>query len=393
VKTPKLKTAVTAMNELTLGLCPPAGKVLYAAGPIVELQLDSTAGSSIFSRFASCGESLTLVQQLHDGRVRCVAQSSVCLQPGAGVYCRPEAQLRSFSDDEVVKVVHELGSPSIDKPELADTGIKIVDLMCPIPTRGSMGIFGGQGVGKMALVMELHRRLASHDLDLALFFFIVRRDALLVNQMIAETPEFPQATPGPLRTVWLVSESAMEAHFVQPSGVLDTAILLSGTKARCGQFPAVDPLQSSTRLLDLNIVGTRHFGVATRVAQTLAAAQAIFQDPVLTGYGTLDAGSNAKRRKSDLVNDRLGQLSPADRQLVNKARRLELFFTQPFYCAETFTKLPGNCISREDTICGCEAILRGDVDDWPEEAFYLTGSLADVEKQIGKTADKVTFWK
>jgi len=140
---------------------------------------------------------------------------------------------------------------------------------------------------------------------------------------------------------------------------LSASIVLSRRRAAQGLYPAFDPLQSSSKMLAPGIVGDRHYRVASAVRQTLAEYEELKDIIAMLG---------------------LEELSEADRETVASARRLERFLTQPFFTTESFTGMAGRRVGLEDTIGGCERILRGDLVDRPEHDFYMIGTLDEVER-------------
>ena len=141
-------------------------------------------------------------------------------------------------------------------------------------------------------------------------------------------------------------------------GLLDTgSVVLSRKRAAEGLYPAIDPLQSNSRLATPGIVGARHYRIAQDVRRTLAQ------------YAEL---------KDIIAMLGLEQLSQADRAIVGRARRLERFLTQPFFTTEQFTGMPGRSVPLADALEGCERILRDEFRDHPESALYMIGSIAEV---------------
>ncbi len=138
---------------------------------------------------------------------------------------------------------------------------------------------------------------------------------------------------------------------------LDAAVVLSRGLAAQGLYPAIDPLASGSNLLDAGVVGDDHVRTAEQVRKTLAQYRELQDIIAMLG---------------------LEELSVEDRRIVARARRLQRFLTQPFLVTEAFTARPGKSVAVADTIRGCAAILSGDCDDWPENAFYMTGTIDDV---------------
>ena len=139
---------------------------------------------------------------------------------------------------------------------------------------------------------------------------------------------------------------------------LSASIVLSRKRASEGLFPAIDPLQSRSKMATPGIVGQQHYALAQEIRRTLAQ------------YGEL---------KDIIAMLGLEQLSPGDRQVVVRARRLERFLTQPFFTTEQFTGLKGKLVSLKDALDGCERILRDEFKDYPESALYMIGAIDEVK--------------
>jgi len=147
---------------------------------------------------------------------------------------------------------------------------------------------------------------------------------------------------------------------------LSASIVLSRKRASEGLFPAIDPLQSSSKMATPGIVGERHYSLAHEIRRTLAQ------------YAEL---------KDIIAMLGLEQLSPDDRNVVARARRLERFLTQPFFTTEQFTSLKGQLVSLKDALDGCEQILRDEFKDYPESAFYMIGRVEEAKKKAQPDKD------
>jgi F-type H+-transporting ATPase subunit beta len=137
-------------------------------------------------------------------------------------------------------------------------------------------------------------------------------------------------------------------------------VVLSRDIASLGIYPAVDPLDSSSRQLDPQVIGEEHYGIA-RGVQT-----------VLQRY---------KELKDIIAILGMDELSDEDKQLVSRARKIQRFLSQPFFVAEVFTGAPGKYVSLKDTIAGFKGILNGEFDDMPEQAFYMVGSIEEAQEK------------
>ena len=157
-----------------------------------------------------------------------------------------------------------------------------------------------------------------------------------------------------IQAVYVPADDFTDPAAVHTFSHLSASIVLSRKRASEGLYPAIDPLQSNSKMASALILGDRHHSIALRVRQTLAQYEELKDIIAMLG---------------------LEQLSQRDRAIVSKARRLERFLTQPFFCTEQFSNLPGQLVTLEDTLSGCEAILSGEFDECPEQALYLLGSI------------------
>ena len=335
--------------------------------------------------------------------------------------------------------------------EMLETGIKVVDLLTPYAKGGKIGLFGGAGVGKTVLIMELIRNVAYEHGGYSVFAGVSERSregndlwnemnesgvidktALVFGQM-NETPGARLRVPFSALTVaeYFRDERRQDVllfidnifRFIQagaevsallgnmPSAVgyqptlatdmgtleeritstqkgsitsvqaiyvpaddltdpapatafahLDATTVLSRAVSELGIYPAVDPLASSSRMLEPDIVGHEHYETA-RAVQTVLEKYRQLQD-VIAVLG-------------------MDELSAEDKRTVNRARRIQRFLSQPFHVAENFTGIPGKYVPLKETIKGFQAILGGDVDDLPEQAFLLCGTIDDVIAKRG----------
>lgn len=326
--------------------------------------------------------------------------------------------------------------------ESFETGIKVIDLLAPLARGGKAGMFGGAGVGKTVLIMELIRTTVArysgvsvfagvgersregHELLLELrnsgvlartalvfgqmneppgarwrvalaaltvaeyFRDAMQRDVLLLMDNIFRFVQAGSEVSGllgrlPSRVGYQptlsteiaelqeriarargASITAIEAVYVPADDYtdpavattfshLDSSIVLSRDMASEGLYPAIDPLDSTSALLDPAVIGDEHFDIAQRVRQTIARYRELQEVIALLG---------------------VEELSMEDRQIVARARRVTRFLTQPFLVTEAFTGRPGRTVSLADTIAGCRAILDGQGDALPEAAFYMIGT-------------------
>ncbi len=355
----------------------------------------------------------------------------------------------SFEDQETIDVVFE-------------TGIKVVDLLCPFAKGGKIGLFGGAGVGKTVLIQELIRVTAVEKggfsvfcgvgertregndlwlemaeseyttpdgekasvLDNAVLVFgqmneppgarlrvgltgltmaeyfrdVEHKDVLLfvdnvfrfvqagseVSALLGRLPSAVGYQPTMASEMGAIQEritstkdgsvTSMQAIYVPADDItdpapvatfahLDSTIILERQIAELGIYPAVDPLKSTSKMLSPDTVGEEHYKVARDVQVTLQRYQDLRDIIAILG---------------------MEELSDDDKQVVNRARRIQRFLAQPFFVAETFTGTPGIFVNREDTVRSFKEILEGKHDDLPEQAFYMVGAIEEaVEKAKG----------
>jgi F-type H+/Na+-transporting ATPase subunit beta len=172
-----------------------------------------------------------------------------------------------------------------------------------------------------------------------------------------------------IQAVYVPADDFTDPAAVHAFGHLSASIVLSRKRASEGLYPAIDPLQSSSKMATPSIVGERHYHIAQEVRQTLAQYEQLKDIIAMLG---------------------LEQLSPEDRNVVARARRLERFLTQPFYTTEQFTGLKGKLVSREESLDGCERILNDEFKDLPERALYMIGAVdeATAKAKSGRSGDE-----
>jgi F-type H+-transporting ATPase subunit beta len=331
------------------------------------------------------------------------------------------------------------------KIEVLETGVKVIDLLIPFPKGGKMGMFGGAGVGKTVILMEMINNIAKQHGGISVFAGVgertregndlyremkdagvLERAALVYGQMneppgararVALTAlaaaeyfrdeenqdvllfidnifRFTQAgsevsallgrmpsavgyqptlgtdlgalqeritstTKGSITSVQAVYVPADDLTDPAPATTfshLDGTIVLSRQIAELGIYPAVDPLDSISRILDPNVVGEEHYQVAREVQMVLQKYKDLQDIIAILG---------------------MDELSDEDKLTVARARKMQRFLSQPFFVAEQFTGKEGRYVKLEDTIKGFKGILRGDYDDLPEQAFYYVGAIEE----------------
>ena len=351
--------------------------------------------------------------------------------------------------------IHRTAPPLIDqsgKVEILETGIKVIDLICPITKGGKVGLFGGAGVGKTVLIQELINNIAKFHSGYSVFAGVGERtregndlygemtesgvikntslvfgqmneppgarlrvglsgltiaegfrdqgkDTLLfidnifrftqagseVSALLGRLPSAVGYQPNLQQEMGALQEritstregsiTSVQAVYVPADDLtdpapattfahLDSTIVLNRALTEIGIYPAVDPLDSSSTILDPEIVGEEHYTVAREVQRILQRYKDLQDIIAILG---------------------MEELSDEDKQTVNRARRIQRFLSQPFFVAEQFTGNAGQYVSLKDTIASFREILDGKHDDKPESAFYLKGSIQDV---LGKSEKK-----
>lgn len=364
------------------------GQILSVQGPVIEARFSPDHAPRVL-------DSLTMpqthgaegwakvVQRLPGGRIRAVATSDLQKwEPGLPLANTPEVgHVKPIRDEDLASSMRLLAGEPHSTPELLETGIKVIDLLCPLAGDGTLGIFSVEGVGRIALVMELYKRLESSKWGQSLFPLSRKGDVSAMRDMLTVEEGYPGDAVGKVQSFWLVTEKATDFEFAQTTGAFDSVLYLSTVPAAQGLWPAVDGTRCRSRLLEPSIVGDEHVRVAARVRETLRRAHELMFDPIFFEALAHQAGNVARKRLGEFVPQRLAELPAADRVLVQRARKLERYFTQPFYVAETFTGIKGTFVSRERTIRDCVAIVDGEFDDVDESKLLYIGSADQLTRE------------
>ena len=462
-----------------------SGKVVQVIGAVVDIEFPRDSVPKVYDALTITDKGLTLEvqQQLGDGIVRAIAMGpSEGVSRGLSVDNTGAPIAVPVGIETLGRIMDVLGNPIDERgpigeqerssihraapayeelaasDELLETGIKVIDLVCPFAKGGKVGLFGGAGVGKTVNMMELINNIATEHSGLSVFagvgertregndFYYEMQESKVVN--VENLPESKVAMvygqmnepPGNRLRVALTGLTMAEKFrdegrdvllFVDniyrytlagtevsallgrmPSAVgyqptlaeemgvlqeritstktgsitsiqavyvpaddltdpspattfahLDSTVVLSRDIAAKGIYPAVDPLDSTSRQLDPLIIGTEHYAVARGVQS------------VLQRY---------KELKDIIAILGMDELSEEDKLTVARARKIERFLSQPFHVAEVFTGSPGIYVSLKDTITGFKAILAGEYDHLPEQAFYMVGSIEQAVEKAEK---------
>ena len=446
------------------------GTVKRVIGPVVDIHFAEGKLPELYNAIEiSLPERkvvLEVVQQLGGRDVRCIALSSTDgISRGIDAFDTGSSIMMPVGEATLGRMFNVVGDPIDGKgpvenaerlpihrkapgfteilpaTEMLETGIKVVDLLAPYARGGKIGLFGGAGVGKTVLIMELIRNVAYEHGGYSVFAGVgersregndlwnemnesgvINKTALVFGQMnesgltIAENfrdrsgqdvllfidnifrftqagsevsallGRMPSAVGyqptlatemgdlqeritstrnGSVTSVQAIYVPADDLTDPAPATTfahLDATTVLSRSIAELGIYPAVDPLESSSRILEPNILGKEHYETARAVQQVLEKYRQL-QD-IIAVLG-------------------MDELGAEDRAAVARARRIQRFLSQPFHVAENFTGMQGKYVPLKETIKGFQAILGGDVDDLPEQAFLLTGTIDEVIAKRG----------
>jgi len=436
--------------EFEEGKLPELGGALEVAGKNLVLEVQQYLGGNT-ARCLAMGptEGLRRGQEVKDsGRTISVPTGKAALGRLFDVLGNPIDGLGDIKGGARYSVFREAPDYVEQKGEveILETGVKALDLLCPMPKGGKIGLFGGAGVGKTVLIQELIRNIAkvhkgvsvfagvgertregndiyldmkeSKTLDNTVLFFgqmsdqpgvrfrvpfsavavseyfrdEEKKDVLLfvdnvfrfvlagceVSALMGRIPSQTGYQPTLFTEMGSLEEriasgkdgsiTSMQAVYVpaddytDPAVVaifshLDSSLVLSRNVASLGLFPAVDPLATTSSILNPHIVGERHYRVASGVAQILQRYKELQDIIAILG---------------------VEELPDEDKLTVNRARRIQKFLTQPFFVAEVFSGKPGKYVKLEQTIEGFERIISGEFDDRPENDFYMKGGIDEV---------------
>jgi len=339
------------------------GRIIQVRGPVIDVQFSSNELPPILSVVTMADAAqhnkqvLGVAQHGANGVVRCITIAPTTTMSAGMSVINTERPAEEFLPAEVVaQVVEMLGSQRADSSqhqgrtsEVLETGIKVIDLFCPYPNGGKIGIVGDQRTGKLVLVEELLHNLRRNQAPLALFAFAHAVDE--VATWIGNTPTGDDV----VQAIYVPAVAPTQLEHGTSGSSLDAVTYLSRSLGAAGLWPAIDPLRSTSRLLDATLVGQEHHAVAHAVRRVLQQAEDLHHGP--------EADDN---------------LSVNEQTTIARARRLRAFCTQPFFVAEPFSKRSGQFVARSATIQAFKAILSGEYDHLPEEAFLHCGSIEQV---------------
>jgi RNA polymerase sigma factor (sigma-70 family) len=347
------------------------GRLIEARGSIVDILFDPNAMPDILSELAVSDEAnrrainVQVVQRPGDGIVRGIAGLPIDSLPrGSTVLSSGRRSKVPANLDDFGRIIPLLAGPSpmaTGTGKLLETGIKVIDVMCPLVAGGSVVIAGEARVGVIVVVEELVRRLCGGTERVSLFPLVplspqLPPDGALAAEVKRESGN--EGTAGSVQTFFFGAEDApWTGKRLEAFAAADVMIHLSRERIAAKVYPAVDVLTSRSRLLESKTVSDEHVTTAERVRHALAALWA----------------------------DRGRSQSGTDGLVLERALKLQNYFTQPFYIAEPFTKRPGATVTLAEALQTCRDILDGRYDALPVDAFYFSSGMAEIQANPGRT--------
>ncbi|MBW2215830.1 MAG: F0F1 ATP synthase subunit beta [Deltaproteobacteria bacterium] len=464
------------------------GKIIQVIGPVIDVEFEGDLPEMLTALLITnpaiddTEDNLVveISQHLGDNVVRCIAMDVTDgLVRGQAVKNTGSPIMMPVGDATLGRVLNVVGrpvdglgpvdtteympihraAPSFEEQDVSvnvlETGVKVIDLLVPFPRGGKMGMFGGAGVGKTVVMMEMIHNIAMQHGGISVFAGVGERTregndlyhemkdsgvlpkAALIYGQMTEPPgararvalsaltaaeyyrdeqgqdvllfvdnifRFTQAgsevsallgripsavgyqptlgtdlgalqeritstTKGSITSVQCVYVPADDLTDPAPATTfahLDGTVVLSRPIAELGIYPAVDPLDSTSRILDVNVLGEEHYSTAMQVQRILQKYKELQDIIAILG---------------------MDELSDEDKLIVGRARRMQRFLSQPFHVAETFTGTPGKYVTVKDTVRGFKEIIEGKHDDLPESAFYMVGCIEEVQEKAAKAAE------
>ncbi len=373
-----LQQRIPAMTERTLrshalpdDFANRIGRLVATRSGLVEVLFDPGALPDLLSELLVSDEankravSVQVIQHAGDGIVRGLATTEVDGVPrgatvlSTGQQAPTPVQRIGFGRVAPLLIGHHAAARS-RQDRLIETGIKVIDVMCPLAAGGSVALVGEHGVGLLVVMEELVRRLSGGSDPLSLFMLIPpgapeQPGSSGVPVSISGSLKqegYSEGTVGAVQTFFLRGEpEPWTAERLEELATADVVIHLSRQVAEAKIYPAVDLRTSRSLLLETGAVSEVHRVVASEVRRVLGAA-------------LWDAGNS---------------LEPgADRLLLERARKLQNYFAQPFFVAEPFSHRPGTRVGLEEAVCTCRDILAGRYDDIAEKSFYFAGGIEEI---------------
>jgi RNA polymerase sigma factor (sigma-70 family) len=335
------------------------GRIVRASGSIFDAHFPGERRPAVLSAVTVTGDSWNVArtaqvaQYTDDGLARCIAVDNGTggvggLSSGMRVVDTETPIRAGLSAQVIPHIITSFGR--VSTPQVLETGIKVIDLLCPYVEGSTVGFAGDMQAGKMVLVEELIHNIVNRPGALSVVVFVDMDAEVSVIQ------RFDYSASASVQAVYVSVDDPWASALVGGRSHLDAVTVFSGDLARRGFYPAIDPLRSTSRALDPAIVGRKHYDVAMAVRRLLERAEHLQKRPRVRP---------ATQSEDDWV-------------VAQRAARIRRFLVQPLFVAETFTRRRGQVIPRHETISACEAILDGACDQVPEDALHLCGALAEV---------------
>jgi RNA polymerase sigma factor (sigma-70 family) len=347
------------------------GRIVRARDGVCEVLFDPTRLPDPLTELTVSDQAqrrsvrVQVVQLLKDGVVRCVPLSpSDALTPGMTVLSsgkRTEGLMSREALDGAVRLLPGPGGAAAPHPEVLETGIKVIDVLCPLIRGGTVSIAGEYRAGTAVVVEELCWRLRAAAGGVSIFAFVPPGLSSASFQEVWEKEGYTGGTLGTVQTFYFAGEEEWKPELVSRLPEVDVLIRLSRALADARIYPTVDPLVSRSRLFEMAPIEAAAAEIAGRVRRVLSMAAGTDPAAIVPPAGVTET----ERRR---------------------ARKLWLFFAQPFFVAEPYTKLPGVFVNRGEALRGCREILDGVHDDVPDEAFYFTGGIDDVLARAARSS-------
>jgi len=341
-------------HDLPVDFAERVGQIIRTDGAMFDARFNPAHRPAVLNAVSVTGEAVgvaltaEIVQHLDDDLVRCIALNgpgflAESLHPGMTVVDTAvaiETPLDHSSVRQVIAAIKRSGSART----ALETGIKVIDVLCPLPAGGVVALIGDMETGKMVLVEELIQRLGGDSPPIAMLVFVES------SAEVAMIRELDYRTSASVHAIYLPVEDTSPETLAGITADCDAVIALSRQMGADGLYPAIDPQTSGSGLLDPNVAGEELARVASDVRNLLARAADIPADDE-SAEGT---------------------------SVQLRARRVRRFLTQPFYVAEEFTNRPGQFVTRAEAMAGCQALIHGERDDLTEDMLYMAGSLESI---------------
>jgi len=351
------------------------GRLIEARGGVVDALFDPAAMPDILAELEVSDETnrrgvnVQVVQRRGGGVVRAITGQPIDALPRGSTVLNSGHHARTpFNAADFERMVQSLTgrtAAATAPAKLLETGIKVIDVMCPLVAGGTVAIAGDLGAGMTVIMEELVRRLSGGSDPLSIFVLMPPPSPELPHALepgFSHAEElrkegYSEGTAGAVQTFFLrAEEGPWTTQRLAALAPVDVVIRLSRECGRAKVYPAVDVLASRSRLLDRTEVENPYADIAGRARRTLAVLWAA-------------PGED-------------GSLS--DHLLLERALKLQNYFTQPFFCAEPYTNRPGATVGRAEAARTCREILDGEYDDLPVEAFYFSGGITEIRGNVGR---------